>query len=542
MINNAFHLAAIDSPVRTLGATIYHYGNVTTAMSAPYSNGTFLKEFTIERTGEDKFFGFGICQKITFKVLDKDREFPTTWGNFRAFMSTNNSNLRIAPTFGLHKATRDEVTNEITFEAYDYIYKTNNLTVADLGLTAPYTYKDVVAAIASKISGTGYAPFSIGYSVEGDIFDTSFPDGANLEGTESLRSVLDDIAEATQTIYFINSQDILTFKKLDKSGAAVYTIDKTKYFDLTSTGNKTLNNIYHVTELGDNVGSATIGSSGITQYVRNNPFWEKVDDIGAVVLEAAAAVEGLTINQFNCSWRGNYLLEPGDKVDLITKDDATVTSYILSDTITYTGGLKEVSSWKWEENEAETPANPATLGEALKQTFAKVDKVNQQIDLVVNDVEANKSSISALQLNTDGITASVAKVEKDLNDRFDNLSENFESLKKEVDLTITPEDVQIQITQALEGGINSVETTTGFTFNEEGLTISKSDNPISTQITEDGMTVYKDATELLVADSEGVKATNLHATTYLIIGTNSRFEDYTNVDGEARTGCFWIGG
>ena len=60
---------------------------------------------------------------------------------------------------------------------------------------------------------------------------------------------------------------------------------------------------------------------------------------------------------------------------------------------------------------------------------------------------------------------------------------------------------------------------------------------MKTQITEDGMTVYKNDSAVLTANNVGVNAVNLHATTYLIIGTNSRFEDYGS-----RTGCFWIGG
>jgi hypothetical protein len=48
-------------------------------------------------------------------------------------------------------------------------------------------------------------------------------------------------------------------------------------------------------------------------------------------------------------------------------------------------------------------------------------------------------------------------------------------------------------------------------------------------------------TFLLTADNSGVTAYNLHAKTYLIVGTTSRFEDYEK-DGEIRTGCFWIGG
>ena len=44
---------------------------------------------------------------------------------------------------------------------------------------------------------------------------------------------------------------------------------------------------------------------------------------------------------------------------------------------------------------------------------------------------------------------------------------------------------------------------------------------------------------VLTANNSGVDAKNLHATTYLFIGVNSRFEDYDN---NTRTGCFWIGG
>ena len=60
---------------------------------------------------------------------------------------------------------------------------------------------------------------------------------------------------------------------------------------------------------------------------------------------------------------------------------------------------------------------------------------------------------------------------------------------------------------------------------------------MNTQISENGMQVFKNDTAVLTANNIGVDAVNLHATTYLIIGNNSRFEDY----GE-RTACFWVGG
>ena len=73
---------------------------------------------------------------------------------------------------------------------------------------------------------------------------------------------------------------------------------------------------------------------------------------------------------------------------------------------------------------------------------------------------------------------------------------------------------------------------------QNGLTVDKANSEMKTTISDNGMTIRKNSEEVLVANNVGVNAKNLHATTYLIIGNNSRFEDY----GTDRTGCFWIGG
>ena len=101
---------------------------------------------------------------------------------------------------------------------------------------------------------------------------------------------------------------------------------------------------------------------------------------------------------------------------------------------------------------------------------------------------------------------------------------------------MTSEEINIAIQKGIDNGATQVNTATGFTFNSDGLKVAKSGSEISTQITEDGMSVSKDGEEVLTANNQGVKAIDLHATTYLIIGENSRLEDYGG-----RTGCFWIG-
>lgn len=106
---------------------------------------------------------------------------------------------------------------------------------------------------------------------------------------------------------------------------------------------------------------------------------------------------------------------------------------------------------------------------------------------------------------------------------------------------------------------NKIETITGVKLDETGLNI-QGDN-ITTNISADGLRVYEgeDKTQNLKikVNSDGVSAEDLTASTYLIIGGNSRFQNYSRLNTtiyenngnnievagtEQRTACFWIGG
>ena len=156
--------------------------------------------------------------------------------------------------------------------------------------------------------------------------------------------------------------------------------------------------------------------------------------------------------------------------------------------------------------------------------------MDSKIDAEVNELDSRIDSVAtetaALKLTSDSIQASVTK-----------LDESMYSVMEQVNTKVTQNDVTISIEKALEQGIESVTTKTGFTFNEEGLHVSKSGSEMTTTVTEDGVRVLRNNSEVLTANNTGVKAEDLHATTFLIIGDNSRFEDY-----DSRTGCFWIGG
>lgn len=199
----------------------------------------------------------------------------------------------------------------------------------------------------------------------------------------------------------------------------------------------------------------------------------------------------------------------------------------------------------WLLNYAVTDATVYISTVSLTQNANQTDIDNVRDNMDEQGATLNKTItdyVSVLQTNSDSISASVKKVQTDLDESTDKLENKISSLQQQVNAQITEEAVDIRIEEKLQNGVNKVETSTGFKFDKDGLNISKSNSPTNTQITENGMTVNNTESKkaVLTANKDGVDAVNLRAKTYLVIGKDkgrSRFEDY----GTDRTGCFWIG-
>lgn len=159
------------------------------------------------------------------------------------------------------------------------------------------------------------------------------------------------------------------------------------------------------------------------------------------------------------------------------------------------------------------------------------------------EVDLNKvlNHISTLEVNTNSINAAVKSINDNVSDRLNNLDDAISNLSSEVKTKMTSDSVTLEINKVLKDHTaNKVVTESkNFRFDDSGMTVAEGD--MSTMISEDGMEVSKKEKAVLKANSDGVDAENLHATTFLIVGNNSRFENYTK-NGEARTACFWIGG
>ena len=168
------------------------------------------------------------------------------------------------------------------------------------------------------------------------------------------------------------------------------------------------------------------------------------------------------------------------------------------------------------------------------------EDIESDITAIESETKSLKSTVSSLQLGADSISASVKSLEESMVNTTNGLANDISKVQEQVNLAMTSSDVKLEIQKEMSKGASKVSTSTGFTFDQNGLNISKTDSEMKTQITEDGMKIYKNSEVMLTANNQGVDAKNLHATTYLIIGNNSRMEDFTE-DGNKRTAVFWIG-
>lgn len=135
----------------------------------------------------------------------------------------------------------------------------------------------------------------------------------------------------------------------------------------------------------------------------------------------------------------------------------------------------------------------------------------------------------------------VMQAEDRLNQSISDVGDSVTDLASKVELKIDASKVGITVEEELANGVERVVTKSGYEFGPDGLIVSKSGEEMKNKLDNTGMYVTKQGDEILTANKDGVKAADLHAKTFLIIGKGkgrSRFEDY----GVDRTACFWIGG
>lgn len=215
-------------------------------------------------------------------------------------------------------------------------------------------------------------------------------------------------------------------------------------------------------------------------------------------------------------------VEAGDIVQVTDYNGKTFSAYIMAKTQNGQRQTLESTGSAMRDNVVQTNNSQY---EDLQGSILELQADAEGLRV---ENRGQNEKLSKLELSVEGIKTKVTAQETDLEQVTNRVSMAEQ----------TAEGISLRVRSIVENGTDRVITSAGYTFDETGLTVRKSGKQIKTRITEDGMTVYKNDNAVLTANSEGVNAVDLHASTYLMVGGRSRFENY----GTDRTGCFWIGG
>ena len=409
-------------------------------------------------------------------------------------------------TYGTHiiKAIKyDDDSRTLNLECYDLMLQ--SMIPYDLALDyanadAPVTVKGLLDAICSRLSWTvGYTTFTNSdVVIDEEKFDDSY----------TFRDVLDQIAQVAAGVIAFKDDKLCvlypteTGEIIDASNLRTLTIGE-KYGPVNSV-------VIARTPQEDNIyaqDAESISANGLTEIkIENNQIMDSHrEDFIDAILER---LNGLNFWLYDLESFGIGYLDLCDVFTIETLDGEQHKTIILSDELQITQSLSENIRLEAPEATVTDYTAASTTDRVINQTILKVNKQAQEITALVT--------------------------------RTETMANNLAEVTRKAELMMDSDSVDIKISQAIEG-VDSVKTSTGYTFDEEGLKISKEGESMANLLDNTGMHVTRNGEEILTANHEGVSAINLTSRQFLIVGDNSRFENYNNGTDSQRTACFYIG-
>ena len=456
----------------------------------------------------------------------------TTWYTLGSFIVT--------------EPTDDEVNDNTKFNAMDYTVLLNmDFNPNYVSMTYPQSFTTLIAKgqyptalwLAKYTCEQANLTFKSTSFTNSDFLITT----NQFTGGESCRDVLKAISQLAygwcrtgwDDGVYIDEPQTNSVVMLDSDTDNFNTITYDDYFSLKTQKN-TFGPVNRVVigmkdVEGENVYVEDIDSittNGLCELdIWDNPI-TYTQELRESVKEQARKLLGLYYTPIETETKGDPWLKANEPLIVKDMENRSKQTFPLNKTIKYSGHIRTPLS-----SPADTLTYQSTVyNDSLYKNIRDVRiQVNKQ-DGVINIINSN------VQTTNEGLL------------KLEN------RVAKEITETYSKTQIQKILSGVGEDGtkVSSVTTTSG-TFDENGLTIEKTESTddsevksrTKTNLNSNGMIIYdtRGATEeeLLVVNSDGVVGKNITVKTYLIIGGYSRVEDYTHTDGTNGTGVFWVG-
>lgn len=253
------------------------------------------------------------------------------------------------PAFNVVSVDKDYKNNIVTITGYDALEKAKTITCGEIkgSIPTPTAVSTFLASAASAIGLAGCA-FSDNINYYNTSYTTGLVGGTHFSDETTLYDAIRQIAERTFTIFYVNHENYLVLKRLKPSATPKLRIFKDNIYFCTNGNAEHLDNIYNVGGLGAIVGTDYPSTdNGRTIYLDANRLWD--GQTKSILQSGISALSNTYITPFELDWRGNPALEIGDYIEVKYSNTKSFFSYVLNDTIDFNNGLRQETSWVYDE-------------------------------------------------------------------------------------------------------------------------------------------------------------------------------------------------
>ncbi len=438
---------------------------------------------------------------------------------------TPDSNFEIIP-LGIYNVDSftDNYDNTLTIKALDNMIKFDSddgyYDASELINTKGYA---TLAEIAQDICNKK------GVELGSTSFFNSDKQVSLYDNSYTARQYIGMIAEIAGCFAFIGRDGKLYFREIYQDETEI-SID---YFTEPRWGEE-----YQITKVvyeNGTINHSFGDDSGNTLWISQDNLYVDED----VVQNIYNKMKDFTANSFT----GRTIIDPaidiGDK--LIIDEKPVIYQGEMSFNMRF---IAEIGSSIQIKNREETTTKKESQKVINRRVRNDINLIEGRIEQVVEETTENTSKISEHTQSINEIKNGVENVETLLEEETTTIKNRVETIENSTNYAITvTEEMQIN-------GVSKVRTETGYTFDKDGLTVSKEGAETKTILNELGLSV-KDATgsedeNLLFAgynEETGetiVKSKNMTIEKMIKIGANTLIKDFEDELGLG-TGVFWIG-
>ena len=438
----------------------------------------------------------------------------------------------------VYKSEKQEDTNSYKITCYDKMLY-SMIKYEDMQITYPITIRNYINTICNylglifKNSSDTFANYN--KEIQNELFLDS--EGGDLNYT--FRDVLDQLAEVTASTICLDENDQLEIRYVNNTQDTI--------------NEEYLKNIN--VNFGEKYGP--INSIVLSRSAESDNVYLRDEE--SVLQDGLCELKIIDNQIMNWNDRSDYLQDILDQLDgleyylndfastgicyydlcdryNIQIGEETYSCVMFNDEVNITTGMEENIHTDMPSETQTDYTKADKTDRKINQTYLIVDKQNSKIESVVENVDILQNQTSTNANNINNLTSLV-----------NSQGEEIDSLGTRV--TQTAENITASVSaiqEEIDNGVGLVKTTS-VTIDDSGLNVSTDTSKISTTMTNNSFEIKDNGDKRLAFfgydEQEGISKAemdNLTVTNYFIAGVH-RVETI-EVDGEERTGYFYIGG